>query len=47
MPTQYFEDPECFEPFKRDIIHNEFIEPMDPMMYIEHPAEATERFLCV
>lgn len=41
-PAQYFEEPECFDPFMRDVVRNELIEPMDPMMHLEHPTEVSE-----
>lgn len=43
VPTRYWEEPECFEPFMREVVRNELIEPMDPMAYLEHPMEISEK----
>lgn len=43
VPTRYLEEPERFEPFMREVVRNELIEPMDPEMYLEHPKEMSEK----
>ena len=33
VPTQYFNEPEQYEPFMREVIQNELIDPINPMAF--------------
>lgn len=39
VPTQYFYEPERYEPFMRKMIQNELIVPINPMDILEHQCE--------
>lgn len=42
VPTQYFYEPEQYEPFMREVIQNELIHPINPMDVLEHPWEVSK-----
>ncbi len=44
VPTQYFHEPEQYEPFIREVIQNELINPINPMDVLEHPGEVSRMF---
>lgn len=44
VPTQYFNEPEQYEPFMREVIQNELINPINPMDVLEHPWEVSKIF---
>jgi hypothetical protein len=45
VPTQYFYEPEQYEPFMREVIQNELIHPINPMDVLEHPWEVSKMFM--
>lgn len=45
VPTQYFHEPEQYEPFMREVIQNELITPINPMNVLENPRKVSEMFI--
>lgn len=45
VPTQYFNKPEQYEPFMREVIQNELIDPINPMDVLEHSWEISRMFV--
>lgn len=44
VPTQYFHEPERYEPFMREAVQNELITPVNPMNVLDNPWEVTRMF---
>ncbi len=44
VPTQYFYEPEQYEPFMREVILNGLITPINPMDILEHPWDVSNMF---
>lgn len=45
VPTQYFYEPEHYNPFMREAIMNELITPINPMDVLNNPYEVSLRFI--
>lgn len=45
VPTQYFHEPEQYEPFMREVIQNELITPINPMIVLENPRRVSGMFI--
>ena len=44
VPTQYFHEPERYEPFMREAVQNELITPVNPMNVLDNPWEVSRMF---
>lgn len=45
VPNQYFRYPEQYDPFMREAIKNDLIEPIDPMNILSNPWSISEEFI--
>lgn len=45
VPMQYFNNPELYDPFMREMIQNELIVPVNPMTVLERPWKIFQPFL--
>lgn len=45
VPTQYFYEPEQYEPFMREVIQNELINPINPTYVLDHHQEISRIFI--
>lgn len=45
VPTQYFREPEYFDPFMREVMQQELINLINPMDILEHPWDISDLFL--